>query len=141
MLKIRDCTVAFQIEGGCPVKPTSGNTGSPVPNCRDGTSTSLLSDRDARALSTSACAILTAVLLRWARSTTVANDTCAISAAGAAAISAVIARAKNLRRVVAAICNRTVPFRVLDPAPACTRAPGPEPGRAVHALRPYRRFC
>ena len=88
------------------MKPSSGNAGIPVLKFSDGMATSLLSDRDARALSTSACAILTAVLLRWARSTTVANDTCAVSAAGAAAIqTAVNTTARRLRRVVAAIPN------------------------------------
>src|SRR5579872_6516997 len=92
MLKTSDSTVAFQIEGGDPVKPTSGNTGRPVLSNSDGIVTSLLSESDARAFATSACAILTAVLFRCARSTTVASDTCARTLAGArTTVSAAIA--------------------------------------------------
>src|SRR6266567_7226242 len=101
--------VADQIEGGVPVKPTSGNTGSPVLNVSDGTKTSLLSDSTACALRTSASAIRTGVLLRCARSTTVPRETCAQSRAGeAASAPAIRRRASQLRGLGAIFTGRRV---------------------------------
>ena len=59
------------------MNPISGNTGSPVPKLIDGISASLLCDNTAAALLNIRGAARTLVLLRCARSTTVASETCA----------------------------------------------------------------
>src|SRR6266567_1779188 len=104
--------VALQIDGGCPVKPTSGNTGIPEVNSSDGIATSLLSDTTARAFVTSACAILTALLLRCARSTTVAKDTCAARQPGAASSAAIRSRWSAEFRDVIIDLNSRFPVRI-----------------------------
>ena len=68
--------------GRLPVKPTSGNTGSPEPKFTAGIKTSRLSASEAAAFCTSAWARRTVSLLRCAISTTVRSETCAGSRSG-----------------------------------------------------------
>src|ERR1700733_14155207 len=76
-LKTRDCMLPSQIVGKEPVKPISGNAGSPEPNEIDGMNASLLCDSREAAFCTSACARCTVALFFCASSTTVVSETCA----------------------------------------------------------------
>src|SRR5579883_3300215 len=106
MLKTRDWTEADQMEGGVPVKPTSGNTGRPVLKVREGTKTSLLSEKTELALRRSASARRTSVLLRWARSTTVRSETWACAAAERASAPQSAQKVRRRRAGNAAMSGR-----------------------------------
>ena len=64
-----------QIVGNEPVKPISGNAGSPEPNEIDGMNASLLCESREAAFCTSACARCTVALFFCANSTTVVSET------------------------------------------------------------------
>ena len=69
----------------------------------EGMMTSLLSEYASVALATSAWAILTEVLLRCAKSTTVASETCAVRHAGTATSAQLIESLARVRRLIAVV--------------------------------------
>src|SRR5271167_1338574 len=131
-----DCTVASQMVGRLPVKPTSGKAGRPEPNESEGTKASRLWARPDSALSRSDCASFTFELLLCASSTTVRSDTCACdeAAADASAISITprASRAYNFgtSKMRAVLISASLPS-------AGTRAPAPGPRLRRAALLRY----
>src|ERR1700722_13766682 len=128
------------MEGGDPVKPTSGKTGNPVPTFTEGMTASLLSDKTAVALFISACAARTPVLLRWARSTTVANDTCVRAADGRQIRASPASTVAVCLQQRVEICCKDI--KMSAPVPACNRVQvealplAPAGPRSCHRIEP-----